>query len=364
MKKLLSLMLILVACSSLEAQKLQVRVDSLSVSIKSSNVKIENIEESINGLAGQVDNLSYLVETQKEIISQEQSAIENSLGAVNVFLAVFALIMTIGGIFLGWFINRKERNVQSLLEQVEAKKKEVEKLEEKTSNIKEEVMELSDNINNGIEELYAKLRREETCTLLKRLVYEPEDITNILPLLLSRDLEEKDFKYVLLAYKKLEGKITYKSNASINALSPQVNYLVLFFQHFCGQAISHELVRKELIAFFPSALQCAFKRDVKNSTESLINCLNMNKQLDDKFEILYQFINALRKSKHKDYDIPYNIIVSKLKDKEVLNIVWKKFTDEGLIIGILGRLLYNKYRDDIFLIKNKQNTLKQKKAVS
>ena len=119
-------MLILVACSSLEAQKLLVRVDSLSVSIKSSNVKIENIEESINGLAGQVDNLSYLVETQKEIISQEQSAIENSLGAVNVFLAVFALIITIGGIFLGWFINRKERNVQSLLEQVEAKKKEVE----------------------------------------------------------------------------------------------------------------------------------------------------------------------------------------------------------------------------------------------
>ena len=240
MKKLISLIIVCLACSSLHAQTLRVRVDSLSVSINRSDVKIESVEKSIDGLTRQVENLSYLVEAQKEIISQEQSAIENSMGAVNTLLAVFSLIITVGGIFLGWFINRKEKNIQSLLKQVETKKGEVEKLEEKTSKTKKEVVELSDNINNDIEGLYAKLRREETITCLKRLVYEPDDISNILPLLLSRELIDSDFKFLLTAYRNLENK---SDNGIVfdglfaQRLSSKGQYLLLFYQHFCGQAL-------------------------------------------------------------------------------------------------------------------------------
>ena len=183
MKKLISLIIVCLACSSLHAQTLRVRVDSLSVSIGRSDAKIENlnidmedIEESVDGLAKQVENLSYLVETQKEIISQEQSAIENSMGAVNIFLAAFTLIITIGGIFLGWFINRKEKNVQALLMQVETKKEEVEKLEEKTSKTKDDIVELNNNINGDIEGLYERLKKEETVSLFRRLVEVPWDI--------------------------------------------------------------------------------------------------------------------------------------------------------------------------------------------
>ena len=243
MKKLISLIIVCFVYSSLHAQALRVRVDSLSVSIGRSDAKIENlnidmedIEESVDGLAKQVENLSYLVETQKEIISQEQSTIENSMGAVNIFLAVFALILTIGGIYLGWFINSREKNVQSLLKQVETKKEEVEKLEEKTSNTRKEVMELSDNINKDIEGLYAKLRREETITHLKRLVYEPNDIGNILPLLLSRELIESDFKYLLTAYRNLENKDDkgiVPDGLFARRLSSKGQYLLLFYQHLC-----------------------------------------------------------------------------------------------------------------------------------
>lgn len=204
MKKLLSLILICLTCSSLHAQTLRVRVDSLSASISRSDAKMGNIESSINELVGQVENLSYLVEAQKEIISQEQSAIENSMGAVNTLLAVFSLIITIGGIFLGWFINRKEKNVQALLKQVETKKEEVEKLEESTSKTKDEIVKLNDNINNDIEGLYDRLKEAETISLFKRLVNVPLDIANVSTLLLARDIDVSNFKYLLAAYRKFK----------------------------------------------------------------------------------------------------------------------------------------------------------------
>ena len=62
------------------------------------------------------------------------------------------------GIILGWFINRKEKNVQALLMQVESKKKEVEKLEEKTAKTKGEIEELNDSINNDIDSIEIKIR--------------------------------------------------------------------------------------------------------------------------------------------------------------------------------------------------------------
>ena len=356
MKKLISLIIVCFVYSSLHAQALRVRVDSLSVSIGRSNAKIENlnidmedIEESVDGLARQVENLSYLVETQKEIISQEQSAIENSMGAVNIFLAVFALILTIGGIYLGWFINRREKNVQSLLKQVETKKEEVEKLEEKTSNTRKEVMELSDNINKDIEGLYAKLRREETITHLKRLVYEPNDICNILPLLLSRELIESDFKYLLTAYRNLENKDdngVVHGGLFARSLSSKGKYLLLFYQHFCGQALCHELVAAEIVSFFPYLLQCAFKNDVISSTTSMVNYFNRGNVAVNKVETIYLYLKALHESKHSNLEDAYSIIVSKYRNDDELKDIWRHLEENHVYIKLFNKLICEAYQED------------------
>lgn len=356
MKKLISLIIVCFVYSSLHAQALRVRVDSLSVSIGRSDAKIENlnidmedIEESVDGLAKQVENLSYLVETQKEIISQEQSAIENSMGAVNIFLAVFALILTIGGIFLGWFINRKEKKVQALLMQVETKKEEVEKLEEKTSKTKDDIVELNNNINGDIEGLYAKLRREETITYLKRLVYEPNDIGNILPLLLSRELIDSDFKYALAAYRNLENKHDNGLKVEgllVQRLSNKGQYLLLFYQHFCGQALCHELVAADIVAFFPYLLQCAFKNDVINSTISMVNCFNREDTAVDKVETVYLYLKSLHESKYTNLKEAYSVIVSKYRNDDELKDIWRHLEENHVYIKLFNELICEAYQED------------------
>ena len=349
MKKLLFFMFAMLVCHNLHAQKLQVRVDSLSVSINRSNAKIENlnidmedIEESVDGLAKQVENLSYLVETQKEIISQEQSAIENSMGAVNIVLAVFALILTIGGIYLGWFINRKEKKVQALLMQVETKKEEVEKLEEKTSKIKDDIVELNNNINGDIEGLYERLKKEETVSLFRRLVEVPWDISNVGTLLLARKIDISNFKYLVLAYRNLKDSGTDGQIGGI-MYSYKDLYLVQFFQHFCGPAISHSLIKDDLIEFFPAGFSCAYQSDIEYSTNSLIMSLNRDKSIGNKPEILYTYIKALNESKHNTTSIPYEIIVSKYDNDDDLIQIWEQLISNSIIIKQFGELLCDRF---------------------
>ena len=349
MKKLISLIIVCFFYSSLHAQALRVRVDSLSVSIGRSDAKIENlnidmedIEESVDGLAKQVENLSYLVETQKEIISQEQSAIENSMGAVNIFLAVFALILTIGGIFLGWFINRKEKKVQALLMQVETKKEEVEKLEEKTSKTKDDIVELNNNINGDIEGLYERLKKEETVSLFRRLVEVPWDISNVGTLLLARKIDISNFKYLVLAYRNLKDSGTDGQTGGI-MYSYKDLYLVQFFQHFCGPAISHSLIKDDLIEFFPAGFSCAYQSDIEYSTNSLIMSLNRDKSIGNKPEILYTYIKALNESKHNTTSIPYEIIVSKYDNDDDLIQIWEQLISNSIIIKQFGELLCDRF---------------------
>ena len=327
---------------NLHAQKLQVRVDSLSSSINRSDAKIENINKSIEELSKQVENLSYMVEAQKDIISQEQSAIENSMGAINTHLTVFSVLLAIGGIVLGWFINHKEKKVQALLEQVETKKEEVEKLEEKTSKTKDDIVELNNNINGDIEGLYERLKKEETVSLFRRLVEVPWDISNVGTLLLARKIDISNFKYLALAYRHLKDS---GADGQIGGIMHSYKdlYLVQFFQHFCGQAISHSLIKDDLIEFFPEGFSCAYQSDIEYSTNSLIMSLNRDKSIGNKPEILYTYIKALNESKHNTTSIPYEIIVSKYDNDDDLIQIWEQLISNSIIIKQFGELLCDRF---------------------
>lgn len=360
MKKATVVILILITGLLAYSKTNKFQVDSLNIAVRQLDLKIDGMNQTVENLSNQMDLITYTVNAQKDIISQEQSAIENSMNSISVLLTIFSIALSLGGIALGWYINRKENNMRELLNKVETKKAEVERLEEKASKTKDEIVKLNDDMTNDIEGLYTRLRREETVTLLKRLVYEPNDIGNLATMLLSRELEDSDFKYVLLAYRNLENRENddgIERQGFLSQLSSKGHYLVLFYQHFCGQAINNELVRDDLIKFIPKVLKAAFKKDIDKSTNSLIGCLNSDNFQGEKNEILYKYIQDLGESKFKEYEKPYEIIVSKYKNETELQTVCKRLLENNILIPCFLELLCERFKDDnifINLIREKQ----------
>ena len=125
MRRLIIISLLLIVSTISYAKKSSTNVDTLNIAISQLKTKTNDIDLSIDGLSKQIDVISYTVETQKDIISQEQSAIENSMSSINTILTIFSILMTLGAFVLGYYINRKEKNMQSLLHKVEEKKKEI-----------------------------------------------------------------------------------------------------------------------------------------------------------------------------------------------------------------------------------------------
>lgn len=354
MRRLIIISLLLIVSTISYAKKSSTNVDTLNIAISQLKTKTNDIDLSIDGLSKQIDVISYTVETQKDIISQEQSAIENSMSSINTILTIFSILITIGGIGLGCYINRKEKNMQNLLNKVEEKKKEVETLEEKTIKTREDIRELNNTITKDIEALYARLRREETVTILKRLVYEPMDISNLSPLLMSRDLEESDFKYLLVAYRNLSERIFIMNLGTLD-ISKKNKYcfLALFFQHFCGLSIDNKLVRDDLIKMLPLIIKSAFHRDIDKSTNSLVICLNKNISTDyNNLNVLTDYIQALNNSQFKNYNKPYEIIASKYKNDDELKKLWSMLESKDIINQYFGSALCERFKDDDSYVKS------------
>lgn len=330
MKKLFIILVLFNISTFLDAKSFKNRIDSLEITTKESRVEIEAIASSINSLYKEVEFLSNIVDKQSELIGQEQSAIENSLTGTAMRLDIFSLILAVAGIFLGIYINRKENSIQELLTNVK-------KLEQKTTETKDDIIQLNEEINDDIEGLYNRLKKEETCSLYKRLVDEPLDIANIGTLLLARKIENSNFKYLILAYKKFKKIDSRFIEEDIHGYKEQ--YLLQFFQHFFGQAICHPLVQKDLLNFLPTGFKCAYESDVINSSNSLIYCLNKNKDIDNKEHILYNYIKELNASKYKSTTIPYEIITSKYNNQKELISIWNKLIDNGIVIPQFGRYL-------------------------
>ena len=318
----------------------QSQVDSLAKVIDSNGKRINTVEDQLDQASKHIEHLEYAVDKQKEIIVQEQMAIGNSLGAASCLLAVFSLIIAIGGFILGWYISKKKKEVEKLLSIVEAKKIDV----TKTSK---EITDLNDEIKNNIKGLYKRLRQEETTTLLERLVEVPEDIENLSKLLFSRTLRSSDFEILLKAYKNL-----LKENSNKDA-----DYMLLFFQHFCGQSIKTDVLRKDIIDFFPRGLKCAFKQDVINSLSSLIEVLNSTTIEGGNENVLAKYIKALNKSRHKEYRESYQIIIDKCNATINLQTVWNNLADENVIIEPFGNLLCDKYKEDQEFVKKVQEQI-------
>lgn len=162
-------------------------------------------------------------------------------------------------------------------------------------------------------------------------------------MLVSRDLEASDFKYLLLAYRKLKEN---SDPTDKEYMRMKKEYIIIFFQHFCGQSVLHELVKDDIILYFKSAMDCAFWNDIKNSTQSLIGNLNKSDAEKDKADIIFKYISALNKSKYKTHNELYEMIVSKCKEDVVIQSVWVKLVETNIFIPIVGELLCKRFSNN------------------
>jgi hypothetical protein len=287
------------------AQDVKTKTDSLSISLQKANERIEDLSE-------EVKFLSEMLDKQTGLIGQEQSAVSNSMSSLNIlfvaFSVIIAIIAIIGGVVLGRYVKKKSEQIEKIKDYVDEKQK--------------EVKEIDNKITSDIDGLYEDLRKSETKVLLKRLADVPEDINNLFYSLASRKLYKEDFGRFLVAYRNLKNKNEYKNEVYF------LNYLTLFFQHFCGEAVAHEIVRDDLIDNFQIVLKNAFEREVKESTKSLILCLNKNQGTFSNEEVLKKYLSALIQSKYKDYTEPYRIILDNYSNKEELKEICKNLNNK------------------------------------
>lgn len=172
-------------------------IDSLWVSNTESQLPELNCK--LDSLQCQIYALQAKSEILTEIIETSNGSIANQLSAAGILLAVIGIIIAIIGGGIGFYIRRKKLEVEAMVNSVNEKKETVDKIANTTKSLDEQ-------IHSNLKDLYQQLRHEETNALLDRLVLEPRDISNLLSLLLARELDDNGFPKVREAY------LTYLAN--------------------------------------------------------------------------------------------------------------------------------------------------------
>lgn len=189
-----------------------------------------NMTDSLNIelLRNNVEILGSQVTSLKDLLSHSNDTIANEIAISDRFLSiasiVFALTALLIGVYITWCSNKMDKM-----------KKSVEQKERDIIRLKEIVESTNRQIQDDIHGVYERLRLEDTNTLIERLRQVPEDISNIINLLLSRDLPETSFSILREAYDKVDKPAYIKK------------YFVLFFQHFADRILKDSKLRSYLI---------------------------------------------------------------------------------------------------------------------
>lgn len=153
-----------------------------SIWAKTINTRIDGLTNSVDSLQSRTDLLRAHTEMLSSIIETSNDSISNQLTAIDVLLALVAVVVGVASIILGIYISRKKQEIEAIANTVAEKKLLIDEVASTTKK-------LDDQIHSGLKDLYQQLRKEETNTLLDRLVLEPMDVSNLCRLLLARELE-------------------------------------------------------------------------------------------------------------------------------------------------------------------------------
>ena len=155
--------------------------------VNNTELQLNHLEKSIDSLQNRLDLMQTKTDMLMDIIGTSNESVSNQLSAVGWILAIIAVILTLASIFLGLYIRKKRAEIVAIGKTIAEKKEAMQKMERS-------ITELDEKIHGNLGDLYRALRKEETEALLDRLVIEPQDVSNLLPLLLARDLDTNSFE--------------------------------------------------------------------------------------------------------------------------------------------------------------------------
>ena len=310
------------------------KIDSLYISDLEEHIsELNNIADS---LQGQIETIRTKTDLLYDIVETSNDSIANQLSATNVLLALIAIILTVGGAIIGLYIRKKKLEVEAMVSTVDEKKKTVDQIANATE-------ELDKQIHSNLKDLYQQLREEETCALLDRLILEPRDISNLLKLLLARDLKEHDFAKLREAYLKLKSdEKEEKKEIEDSMITIKIggdyddNYILVFFQHFCNQAVKDDIIRPELIRRFYDTCDNAFKRDIIKSTIDISKAISDNESSFNKEEVLTAFLKALNHSKHRNLSDLRNILEQNITPQTLLDKAKEQCVKDKEYLSLFG----------------------------
>ena len=275
-----------------------------------------------------LQNINDNIDAVRRIVDVSNSTIANEISAVNTMLVAFTIVFALVGIFLGFYITWLKNKISKMNNNIAEK-------EQKIISLANTVEETDKKIQSDISGLYEKLRNEETMTLLRRLVEEPQDISNLSDLLLARPLSNKGFSIIKQAFMKLKSLGPEIDEDRFIEPSYRRQYTLLFFQHYLRESVLDDELRPEIIKDFERNMACAFKRDIIKSTEDFCHALSVSNAPFDKVMLLADYLKALNQSKYSNLVELKNIFQEKV-NKDILVEAIDRCTTDEVYLGLFG----------------------------
>ncbi len=274
-----------------------------------------------------LQNINENIEAVKQIVDISNSTIANEISAVNTLLVAFTIIFGLVGIGLGIYITWLQKKISKMNDSIEKKEQNIMLLTQK-------VEDTNNKIQSDINGLYKQLREEETTTLLKRLEEEPQDINNIMGLLLARSIGIEGYLPLKTAYLNLlKIRVELKEE---DFFSYKISYLILFFQHFLYLSMLDDDIREDLREEFEKICWCAFKRDIIKSTKEFCLVLSKSDVPFEKEPILVDYLKAINQSKFRELVELKNIFQDEIKNQSLLVEAIDKCTTDKVYLSLFG----------------------------
>ncbi|OXB13474.1 hypothetical protein, partial [Flavobacterium tructae] len=266
--------------------------------------KLEALSEKIDYLEEKIEYQNEQINSQAGMLDTAFDGVSTELGASSNYISVCSIIIAIFSIGLGIYVTKIEKSIKSMV-------KDSETLMARNIEIKNDIESLSNKITRDSRGLYKIIRNEESNHLIDRLIFVPEDITNLFYNLTSRDLEPNHFPKLKEAYLQVKNTPEYGDD-----------YQMLLFQHFVGQSFLDEELKNDIIDNVYDLFENSFKNDAIKSSKDFFSTISQLDIENYKLE-LNKFVTGFCKSKFSTEEAIYFEIINSLKSRELKFKIFK-----------------------------------------
>lgn len=276
---------------------LKMEVNKLKQQIERSLKQLEEQSKTITTLNSRLEFQNSQIDCQTSLLDTSFDGVSAQLSASSNFIGIFGIIIAVFSIALSLYVGRIAKNINKISQDNET-------LLQRNVNVKQDIEALSEKITNDSRGLYKLMRTEETNHILDRLIAVPEDIKNIFSNLASRELDEHHFLQLKEAYLQIKKNPEYAEP-----------YLVQFFQHFAGIAITDEEIKVAIISNLKLCIESSFKNDIVKSTNDFLTAI-IKKGLNISTTEINAYIKAISVSEFKDLEELYFSLFNTLSNRE------------------------------------------------